>query len=216
MRSMYALSLLVPLGCFKLSLAEFVLTMPWVGFVSSGNYWQDYEGRVISENGDTTTYAINCPPASDKTACIRFDPDATLIAAPSSYDFIMSNYDQYTSTGCTFTGSPTPTTATCSYSQSWHIRSSTVTRDRTYVLPGTEIREIVSATLTVAGTGPFPTGTAATATAATTTTTTGSTTGGTAAGTSTTSTTASGNVADRTVAPMMLVGAVVAGMAVRA
>lgn len=23
--------------------------MPWVGFVSSGNYWQDYEGRVISE-----------------------------------------------------------------------------------------------------------------------------------------------------------------------
>ncbi|GIC93632.1 uncharacterized protein Aud_010120 [Aspergillus udagawae] len=200
MRSVYALSLLVPLGCFKLSLAEFVLTMPWVGFAGSSNYWQDYEGRVIGENGDTTT----------------LDPDATLIAAPSSYDLIMSNNFHYTSTGCTFTGSPTPTTATCSYSQSWHIRSSTVTRDRTFVLPGTEIREIVSATLTVAGTGPFPTGTAATATAATTNKTTSSTAGATVAGTFPTSTTASGNVAGRTMAPMMLVGAVMAGMVVRA
>ncbi|GIK03869.1 hypothetical protein Aspvir_007944 [Aspergillus viridinutans] len=214
MRFMYTLSLLVPLGCVKLSLAEFVLTMPWVGFASSGNYWQDYEGRVIGENGDTTTYAINCPPASDETACIRFDPDATFIAAPSSYDFIMSDYGYFTSTGCTFTGSPIPTTATCSYSQSYHIRSHTVTHDRTYVLPGTEIREILSATLTVAGTGPFPTGTAATATAATTNKTTGSTTGATVAGTSATSTTVFGNVAGRTVAPMMLVGAVVAGMVV--
>ncbi|GFF40878.1 hypothetical protein IFM46972_06360 [Aspergillus udagawae] len=216
MRSVYALSLLVPLGCFKLSLAEFVLTMPWVGFAGSSNYWQDYEGRVIGENGDTTTYAINCPPASDKTSCLRLDPDATLIAAPSSYDLIMSNNFHYTSTGCTFTGSPTPTTATCSYSQSWHIRSSTVTRDRTFVLPGTEIREIVSATLTVAGTGPFPIGTAATATAATTNKTTSSTAGATIAGTSPTSTTASGNVAGRTMAPMMLVGAVMAGMVVQA
>ncbi|EAW19667.1 uncharacterized protein NFIA_027410 [Aspergillus fischeri NRRL 181] len=128
----------------------------------------------------------------------------------------MNNYGFYTSTGCTFTGSPTPTTATCSYSQSWHIRSSTVTRDETYVLPGTEVREIVSATLTVAGTGPFPTGTAATATAATATTTTGSTTGRTVESTTTTSKTASGNVAGRTMAPMMLVGAVVAGMAAQA
>ncbi|GFF32565.1 hypothetical protein IFM46972_03591 [Aspergillus udagawae] len=216
MRSMYALSLLVPLACFKLSLAEFVLTMPWVGFAYSGNYWQDYEGRVISENGDTVTYAINCPPASDETACIRFHPDATFIAAPSSYGFIMSNYWDYTSTGCTFTGSPTPTTATCSYSQSYHIRSHTVTRDGTYVLPGTEVREILSATLTVAGTGHFPTGTAATATAATTNKITGSTTGATVAGTSATSTKASGNVASRTVAPMMLVGAVVAGMVAQA
>ncbi|KAH1487039.1 hypothetical protein KXV92_003682 [Aspergillus fumigatus] len=171
MRSTYALSLLVSLGCFKLNLADSVLTMPWVGFASSGNYWRGYEGRVIGENGDTTTYAINCPPASDKTACLRFQPDATLIAAPSSYDFIESNYglcvlprkyvllrandSSYTSTGCTFIGSPTPTTATCSYSQSWHFRSSTVTRDETYVIPGTDVREIVSATLTVAGTGPY-------------------------------------------------------------
>ncbi|KAF7182717.1 hypothetical protein CNMCM7691_002378 [Aspergillus felis] len=131
----------------------------------------------------------------------------------------MSDYAFFTSTGCTFTGSPTPITATCSYSQSWHIGSHTVTRDETYVLPGTEVREILSATLTVAGTGPFPTGTAATATAATTnkmTATTnkmtGSTTGATVAGTSATGTTVSGNIAGRTMAPMMLMGAVVAGL----
>ncbi|RHZ62449.1 uncharacterized protein CDV56_105304 [Aspergillus thermomutatus] len=123
----------------------------------------------------------------------------------------MSNYWHYTSSGCTFTGSPTPTTATCSYTQSWDIGSSTVTHDMTYVLPGTEVEEIVSATLTVAGTGPFHTGTAATATAATTDTKSGSTTGTTVEGTSATSTTATGDVAGRTMAPIMLAGAMGAG-----
>ncbi|QKX53135.1 uncharacterized protein TRUGW13939_00211 [Talaromyces rugulosus] len=219
----YSLPLLAQLGCAGLTLAapESTITVPWVGY--QGDYFNGYEGRVLTEEGDKTTYLVNCPPAV--TSCIPFDPDMTFIAGPSTYDLILDMGFSYTSSGCTFSGGATPTTATCSYTQSYHFGTSTVTRDLTYRVPDTSVyRSIFEATLPIetgtvttastdqattaaATTGAAPTVTGATATAAAVT---GSTTA--TAATSTSSATPTG-MAVSVAAPKVLLGAVFAGVA---
>jgi cobalamin biosynthesis Mg chelatase CobN len=137
---------------------------------------------------------------------------------------ILSDPLEYTSSGCTFAGAPTPTTATCSYTQTLRLGTYSTSRTNTYNVPDSTVaREIYSATLAIAGSTSLASTATKTATEASVThaSTTGSSsdaassdTEATGAATNiATTTTASGNGAYKTSVPMMLMGGLIAGVA---
>ncbi|CRG86546.1 Pc21g05760 [Talaromyces islandicus] len=215
----YSFPLIAQLGYAGLSLAASgsTITIPWVGY--QANYFNGYEGRVLTDDGHKTTYLVNCPPSV--TSCISFDPDLTFIAGPSTYDLILDMGFSYTSSGCTFAGGATPTTATCSYTQSYHFGTHSVSERDTYQVPGSGVyRSIVTATLPIE-TGAVTTVSTAQTTAAAMTAAGPTTPNATAtpvtgptstAATSTNSATPTG-VAVSVTAPKILLGAVFVGAA---
>ncbi|KAK4933802.1 hypothetical protein LTR66_015889 [Elasticomyces elasticus] len=218
----YSLALLFQLFWAISALAENAITIPWVGYSYSGNYFAGYEGKIIGTDGDKTTYVVNCPPSD--TTCIAFDSDnaMTVIAGSNTYDLIYTDPWEYTSSGCTFAGGPTPTTATCSYVQTIDLGGHSTSREDTYNVPASTVyREIYSATLAVAGS----TSSSSTATKTGTSAVTQTPTGGVSSTTDTTviaatasaavavSTTATGNLACKSSIPMIVVGGIIAGVA---
>ncbi|KAJ5352083.1 hypothetical protein N7452_001057 [Penicillium brevicompactum] len=219
------------------ALAENAITIPWVGYSYSGNYFAGYEGKIVGTDGDKTTYVVNCPPSD--TTCIAFDSDnaMTVIAGSNSkypiilknaytnnsaYDLIYTDPWEYTSSGCTFAGGPTPTTATCSYIQTIDLGGHSTSREDTYNVPASTVyREIYSATLAVAGSTSSSSTATKTGTSAVTQTSTGdvsSTTdntviAATASAAVAVSTTATSNLACKSSMPMIVVGGIIAGFA---
>jgi len=120
---------------------------------------------------------------------------------------VYSNPFEYTSSGCTFAGAPTPTTATCSYSQTLHIRSYSTSRTTTYNVPDSTVyRDIYSATLAIAGSA-FPTSTATkTGTGASVTQASTRAASSNTDATDAATTTATGNLAYKSSAPIILMG----------
>lgn len=140
----------------------------------------------------------------------------------SAYDLIYTDPWEYTSSGCTFAGGPTPTTATCSYTQIIKLAGHSTTRSDSYNVPASTVyREIYSATLAIAGS----TSSSSTATKTGKSTATQTSTGDVPSTTDTTptaattsaagaiSTTSTDNLACKPSVPMILVGGIVAGVA---
>ncbi|KAJ5496921.1 hypothetical protein N7463_008908 [Penicillium fimorum] len=111
----------------------------------------------------TTTYEINC--LSDKPACHRFTPDLTVIYGPSTYNMVANGYKFDLTSGCTLMGSPTPTGASCTQTQSLHHNNAI--NSATVLVPTTGADStlgIFPATLIVTDTGDFPAPTSTTET----------------------------------------------------
>lgn len=134
----------------------------------------------------------------------------------------MSDWEEYTSSGCTFAGAPTPTTATCSYTQELYLAHHSTTRTNIYNVPASTVaREIYSATLAVAGSASSSstatktsTGTEALETQSsngdTSSTKDSADSDSTSATTTAATTAATGNIACKSSAPMMLMGGLIA------
>lgn len=135
-----------------------------------------------------------------------------------AYDIIYTDPWEYTSSGCTFAGAPTPTTATCSYTQTLQMGTHSTSRTNTYNVPASTVyREMYSATLAVAGSASSSsTATKTTSSTEVITTQTSSRDGSSTAGATTPATTtaettaATGNGAYKSSAPMMLMGGAIA------
>ncbi|KAJ5319933.1 hypothetical protein N7508_000216 [Penicillium antarcticum] len=216
---------LASLGFASLGLADYAVTIPWVGYSSSGNYFDEWQGEFVAENSETTTYHIepHCPASSH---CPTLEPPITLIVATNTYELITTNpngFIGYSSSACTLTGSPSPTAAHCSYTDSYEYRSSTTTDSDTMNVPDDLFDfEVYPVTLTVAGSGSTgATGTTADTMAETTGSSTESTSetasnsrtsgGGSGSASATASATTSGNIAVKTNAPMLVMGGILAG-----
>ncbi|KAJ5371912.1 hypothetical protein N7517_003918 [Penicillium concentricum] len=215
--------IVIPLGA-----SEKTITFPWVGY--GDDYFHGYEGRVVGSSGDKTSYTINCPPTA--TSCYKFSTPMTFVLQPNAYHIEWDQGYSYTSSWCSFTGSPTPTTAACFYSQSYELRSTTVTRELSYNVPGPSVYYVIHTASMIVGGSDAPT---STGTRTATTSSSASEVSGigtsdmtskvpsssTDAAPTTTSvpltttpaapTTTSGNLAPQTPAPLILVGGLLAG-----
>ncbi|KAJ6139485.1 hypothetical protein N7471_005971 [Penicillium samsonianum] len=160
----YLLTLVIQLCWVALGFAQdATITIPWV--TDAPDYFQGYGAKAIGVKDATTTYGINC--LSDQTACHRFTPDLTVIYGPSTYDMMANGYKFDFTSGCTLTGSPTPTGASCTETKSSH-ETSTIT-SATVLVPATgddSTLGIFPATLIVTDTGDFPAHSTATETKA--------------------------------------------------
>ncbi|KAJ5997628.1 hypothetical protein N7522_009288 [Penicillium canescens] len=105
----YLITMAIQLCWINLGVSELTITIPWVG--DGPDYFQGYGANALGSHGDATSYAINC--LATETTCEPFSPDLTVIAGPSTYDMIGSGFAFDIKSGCTFTGDPTPTLATC-------------------------------------------------------------------------------------------------------
>ncbi|KAJ5817882.1 hypothetical protein N7447_007890 [Penicillium robsamsonii] len=138
-------------------------TIPWV--TDAPDYFQGYGGKAIGAKDATTTYGINC--LSDKPACHRFSLDLTVIYGPNTYDMVANGYKFDFTSGCTLMGSPTPTGASCTQTQSSH--GNNAINSATVLVPTTGADStlgIFPATLIVTDTGDFPAPTSMTETKA--------------------------------------------------
>ncbi|KAJ5085407.1 hypothetical protein N7532_010178 [Penicillium argentinense] len=130
------------------------ITVPWVGYEGyAPNYFKDYEVWEAGSDGEKTTYTIACP--SNVTSCIDFQPyPMTVVIAPNSYNVQLDAVWSTSSSGCTFSAGPTPTAASCSYTESYNFGTRTHTTTDSYHVPDESVFEtIVSETLVIAGTG---------------------------------------------------------------
>ncbi|OQD96506.1 hypothetical protein PENVUL_c090G00407 [Penicillium vulpinum] len=191
------------------------ITFPWVGF--GDNYFDKDEGRVIGLDGDKTTYAVSCPSAV--TPCDRHP--MTVVFQPNSFEYVVEmDYSTFTTSGCTFTGSPFPTTATCSLTQSVQADLRPVIGSTRYQVPGTKVERVIfTASMAIAGAyTPINTGTL-TGTISSSASQASQTSSGpsdsmaksTNVSTDAATTTISGNFAHQTPAPLVLVGGLLAG-----
>ncbi|OQE44351.1 hypothetical protein PENCOP_c002G06188 [Penicillium coprophilum] len=161
----YLLALVIQLYWVSLGLAyeDATITIPWV--TDAPDYFHGYGGEVIGAKDATTTYGINC--LSDKPDCHRFTPDMTVIYGPNTYDMVANGYKFDFTSGCTLMGSPTPTGASCTQTQSSHQNSAI--DSATVLVPATGVDStlgIFPATLIVTDSGDFPAPTSTTKTQA--------------------------------------------------
>ncbi|KAJ5120519.1 uncharacterized protein N7515_009907 [Penicillium bovifimosum] len=132
---------------------DLTVTIPWV--TDAPDYFKGYGAKVIGLKDGATVYGINCLP--DQSSCNRFNPDLTVAYGPSTYEMFASGYNFDFTSGCTLTGSPTPTEASCTETKSFHKKA--VVDTATVVVPATGTDSslgIFPATLIVTDTGDLP------------------------------------------------------------
>ncbi|KAJ6043552.1 uncharacterized protein N7446_001750 [Penicillium canescens] len=145
----YLITMAIQLCWINLGVSELTIPIPWVG--DGPDYFQGYGANALGSHGDATSYAINC--LATETTCEPFSPDLTVIAGPSTYDMIGSGFAFDIKSGCTFTGDPTPTLATCVQTISYHNTPLVTTSSITVTGTGNPSTGIYPAMLRMTDTG---------------------------------------------------------------
>ncbi|KUJ18939.1 uncharacterized protein LY89DRAFT_780909 [Mollisia scopiformis] len=115
------------------------MAIPFVDYSAedSTDYFA-YPGTLLGSSGAESTYGVFC--AAESTSQCFGDSgwtSMTLVTSPKTMEIIFEEVGAYMTTGCTLTGTPFPTTGTCSETFTTSNGTSVSDSSTTYLVPST-------------------------------------------------------------------------------